>query len=97
MVSKQQLVSPQVKIQLSKLVNKLLSKYTDNIRKVNVTLAQKASKKCGPLTMCQVDLVMPGLPMLTVKAGGKNMAQALNRALQNAKQIIASKYLLHTR
>lgn len=80
------------KVAFSKAVNSALSTYATNIRKINVRVEKLVDKRAGKLTQCQIELQLPGLPTLTVKTKGKTLLQALNRALNNSKQILKQKY-----
>ncbi|MCF2828523.1 MULTISPECIES: hypothetical protein [Pseudoalteromonas] len=80
------------KVVFTKAINAALSGYTNNIRKINVRIEKQVDKQVGRLTLCQVELLLPGLPTLKVKTKGKTLLQALNRALSNCKQILKQNY-----
>lgn len=80
------------KVVFTKAINAALSGYTNNIRKINVRIEKQVDKQVGRLTLCQVELLLPGLPTLKVKTKGKTLLQALNRALRNCKQILKQNY-----
>ncbi|RXF02016.1 hypothetical protein D9603_12035 [Pseudoalteromonas sp. PS5] len=78
------------KVAFMKLINSALHSYTKNIRKVNVKVEKQGHT--GNFTLCHVELLLPGLPTLKVKAKGKTLLQALTRALQNSKKILKENY-----
>ncbi|ASD69433.1 hypothetical protein B1L02_21365 [Pseudoalteromonas piscicida] len=80
------------KVTFAKAINEALYGYANNIRKINVRIEKQVDKQAGRLTLCQVELLLPGLPTLKVKAKGKTLLQALNRALSNCKQILKQNY-----
>ncbi|MEJ6472804.1 hypothetical protein [Pseudoalteromonas piscicida] len=80
------------KVAFVKAINAALHRYTQNIRKINVRIEKQKSKQTDKFTLCHLELLLPGLPTLTVKAKGKTLIQALNRALHNSKQILKQNY-----
>ncbi|MEI5637891.1 MULTISPECIES: hypothetical protein [unclassified Pseudoalteromonas] len=91
LVSQNTTLSADNKVAFTKAVKSRLKSYADNIRKVNVRLDELSSKS-GNMTLCKVEVLLPGLPTLIVKAKGKTVLQALSRALKNSQQILAQSY-----
>lgn len=82
------------KIQLSKLVTKQLSKYKNNIRKIKIQVSDEQTQNLEPVKTCHIELVLPGLPSIQVKAKGKSLLQAIKRALTYSQQQLKHKYAL---
>ncbi|KZN29752.1 hypothetical protein [Pseudoalteromonas luteoviolacea] len=75
----------------AKLITATFAKYVANIRKVKVHIDDVPSKLHGTLTQCRIEVLLPGLPSIMVKARGKNMAQAIKRAVTNSETVLAQK------
>ncbi|ESP94290.1 hypothetical protein [Pseudoalteromonas luteoviolacea] len=79
------------KAKISKMISTQLAKYVTNIRKVKVHIDDVPSKLHGTLTQCSIEVLLPGLPSISVKAKGKNLAQAISRAVSNSETVLTQK------
>ncbi|KZN59238.1 hypothetical protein N473_03515 [Pseudoalteromonas luteoviolacea CPMOR-1] len=79
------------KAKASKIVSDQLLKYVANIRKVKVHIDEVPSKLHGTLTQCSIEVLLPGLPSISVKAKGKNLVQAISRAVSNSETVLTQK------
>lgn len=91
---KNKVMNSATRVNLSKLVSAQLTRYKSNIRKVDIQVSEIMHSQHGVLKQCQINLVLPGLPDIFVKAKGKNLLQALKRALNNSKIVLEQKYRL---
>ncbi|CAM4128431.1 hypothetical protein [Pseudoalteromonas byunsanensis] len=91
---KDKTVTAAMKVQLSKLVMKQLQKYALNIRAVELHIDDVVSRQNGLIKQCRLNLQLPGLPSIVLKAKGNNMLQAIKRALHNGQKILAQKYAI---
>ena len=82
------------KMQISRLVNSKLAKYSDNIRKITISVKDIPQDKQSAMKQCSIELLLPGLPSMQIKAKGKDLIQATKRALQYSQQQLAHKYQL---
>ncbi|MBE0370206.1 MULTISPECIES: hypothetical protein [Pseudoalteromonas] len=91
---KDKVMNAAMRIKLSKLVSGQLIRYKANIRKIDIQVSDIRHARHGALKLCHISLVMPGLPDISVKAKGKDLLQALMRALHNSQLVLAQKYKL---
>ena len=82
------------KMQISRLVNSKLSKYSENIRKITINVKDIHQDQATSMKQCNIELLLPGLPSMQIKAKGKDLLQATKRALQYSQQQLAHKYQL---
>ncbi|KZN34272.1 hypothetical protein N480_21960 [Pseudoalteromonas luteoviolacea S2607] len=79
------------KSKATKLIASKFAKYVKNIRKVKVHIDDVPSKLHGTLTQCSIEVLLPGLPSIVVKAKGKDFAQAIKRAVTNSETVLTQK------
>ncbi|KAF7764737.1 hypothetical protein PCIT_b0792 [Pseudoalteromonas citrea] len=91
---KNKVMNAATRIKLSKLVSTYLTKYETNIRKVDVQVSDITHAQHTGLKLCHINLSLPGLPDVSVKAKGKDLLQALKRALNNSQLVLDQKYKL---
>jgi hypothetical protein len=91
---KNKVLNTAMRIKLSKLISAQLIKYDANIRKVDVQVSNIPHAQHAHLQLCQIRLSLPGLPDVSVKAKGKDLLQALKRALNSSQLILTQKYSL---
>ncbi|WP_105169477.1 hypothetical protein [Pseudoalteromonas sp. T1lg23B] len=91
---KDKTVTAAMKVKLSKLVTMQLQKYALNIRTVELHIDDVMSRQHGLIKQCRLNLQLPGLPSIMLKAKGNNMLQAIKRALHNCQKILAQKYAI---
>lgn len=83
-----------MRVRLSKLIAAQLNKYALNIRTVELHIDDIESRQHGIMKQCRINLLLPGLPDIRLKAKGNNMLQAIKRALQNSQTLLAQKYAI---
>ncbi|MDK1288295.1 hypothetical protein [Pseudoalteromonas umbrosa] len=84
-------IGSSAKAKVTKMISEQLIKYVTNIRKVKVHIDDVPSKLHGTLTQCSIEVLLPGLPSICVKAKGKNLAQAISRAVSNSETVLTQK------
>ena len=89
---KNKLIQSGITASLAKLVNTKLGKYALHIRKVDIQVDDIPSRQHGPLKECNISMLLPGLPSIMVKAKGKNMLHAIQRALKSVQHVLIHKY-----
>jgi hypothetical protein len=69
-----------------------LEQYSQNIRKITINIKDINQGKQPLMKQCNIELLIPGLPSMLIKAKGKDLIQATKRALQYSQQQLAHKY-----
>ncbi|WP_339691811.1 hypothetical protein [uncultured Pseudoalteromonas sp.] len=91
---KNKTINSSEKMSILKLVKSQLAKHALNIRKVDIQINDLLNERLGTLQQCKINILLPGLPSINVNTKGRNMLQAIKRALKRLQQILVSKYQL---
>lgn len=89
---KNKLVQSGIKASLSKLVKNKTAKYALHVRKVDIHVDDVPSTLHGTFKECKINMLLPGLPTVVVKARGKNILHAIQRALKSLQHVLVQKY-----
>ena len=92
LIIKDRLIHSGMKASLAKLLNNTLAKYALHIRKVDIHVDDIPTSQHGPLKECKINMLLPGLPNIVVKAKGKNIVHAIQRALKSLQHVLLQKY-----
>ncbi|KAF7781363.1 hypothetical protein PRUB_b0555 [Pseudoalteromonas rubra] len=85
-------IAEATKSQLAKLATNKFMRYAAHIRKVRIDVDEQPCQRHGVLTICKVEVLLPGLPSVSVRAKGKNMMQVIKRALRDSELLLARQF-----